>query len=309
PIQSKADICSKIVAEFVPQALVDQLSKYKRSLEEVDLREKQLAAMRIDICSSETLKKTERSLIKFSSSTRVNDLYVSCVIIPTCLKLTDKAGGRKFSKDFEEASTKLQEFVKFFDRQNKIGPPLLEALNNADIFYEMQYKEVKIVANAQSPPFHGLDIANPDPDLDGLAMDDDAEPPAPSPLSSPGGSPNHLASLGENDNREVEDMDLSEEEPLSGDIIGGDNMSPLTGADNQGGTPVRDEGGGTPTQDEMMDKPVGRPSSVGDTGKSAGFQYSSQKDLEHPKPQAHMQPGMSQNGQGFPPNSSAGGRA
>lgn len=217
----------------------------------------------------------------------------SCLIIPPCLKLTDKAGGRKFSKDFEEASAKLQEFVKFFDRQNKIGPHLLEALNNADIFYEMQYKEVKIVANvsrsftshlcscflwlclyrshwplissppqayqtfanrvsllkrkldnlkatlpnlddspipspsadAPSPtgsesPFHGLDVANPDPDLDGLAMDEDAEPPAPSPLSSPGGSPNHLASLGENDNREVEDMDLSEEEPLSGDIIG-----------------------------------------------------------------------------------------
>lgn len=29
----------------------------------------------------------------------------------------------------------------------KAGPPLLEALGNADIFYEMQYKEVKIVAN------------------------------------------------------------------------------------------------------------------------------------------------------------------
>lgn len=87
---------------------------------------------------------------------------------------------------------------------------------------------------------------------------------------------------------------------------GGDNMSPLTGADNQGGTPVRDEGGGTPTQDEMMDKPAGRPSSVGGTGKSAGFQYSTQKDLEPPKPQAHMQPGMSQNGQSVPPNTSAG---
>lgn len=40
-----------------PQALVDKLSRYKRSLEEVDLREKQLAAMRIDICNSENLKK------------------------------------------------------------------------------------------------------------------------------------------------------------------------------------------------------------------------------------------------------------
>nr|XP_019958035.1 PREDICTED: regulation of nuclear pre-mRNA domain-containing protein 2-like [Paralichthys olivaceus] len=233
PVESKADLQSKIVAEFVPQALIDQLSKYKKSLEDLDLREKQQAAMRVDICSSEALK-----------------------------KLKDKAGGKKFSKDFEEGNTQLQEFVKFFDKQSKTGPPLLEALTNADIFYEMQYKEVKIVANAyqtfanrvlhlkrkldtlkatlpdldESPipspsadapsptgsesPFHGLDLADPDPDLDGSAMDDEAEPPAPSPLSSlGGGSPIDPETVGEKDNREVEDMELSEEENESGGII------------------------------------------------------------------------------------------
>lgn len=240
PVESKADLRSKVVAEFVPQALIDQLSKYKRSLEEVDLREKQLAAMRVDIFSSDALK-----------------------------KLKDKAGGKKFSKDFEEGSAQLQEFVKFFDKQNKILPQLLEALTNADIFYEMQYKEVKIVANAyqtfanrvshlkrkldtlkstlpdldESPipspsadapsptgsesPFHGLEMAHPDPDLDGSAMDDDAEPPAPSPLSSPGGSPRDTEALGENDNREVEDMELSEEEMESGGIIVEERTEPV----------------------------------------------------------------------------------
>lgn len=69
------------------------------------------------------------------------------IIIPTCLILSDKAGGKKFSRDFEEGSAQLQEFVKFFDKKSKVGPPLLEALSNADIFYDMQYKEVKIVAN------------------------------------------------------------------------------------------------------------------------------------------------------------------
>lgn len=68
-------------------------------------------------------------------------------VILTCSLLTDKAGGKKFSKDFEEGSAQLQEFVKFLDKQCKAGPPLMEALSNADIFYEMQYKEVKIVAN------------------------------------------------------------------------------------------------------------------------------------------------------------------
>ncbi|XP_060916347.1 regulation of nuclear pre-mRNA domain-containing protein 2a [Labrus mixtus] len=232
PVDSKADLRSKVVAEFVPQALLDQLSKYKRSVEDVDLREKQLAAMRVDICSTEALR-----------------------------KLKDKAGGKKFSKDFEEGSAQLQEFVKFLENESKTGPPLLEALSNADIFYEMQYKEVKIVANAyqtfanrvsqlkrkldalktnlpdldESPipspsadapsptgsesPFHGMELAQPDPDLDGSAMDDEAEPPAPSPLSSPGGSPRQMETLGESDKLEVEDMELSEEEMESGGII------------------------------------------------------------------------------------------
>lgn len=42
---------------------------------------------------------------------------------------------------------KLQEIVQFLEGQKEAGPALLEALGNADIFYEMQYKEVKIVAN------------------------------------------------------------------------------------------------------------------------------------------------------------------
>lgn len=229
PTESKADLRSRIVAEFVPQAFVDQLSKYKRSLVEVDLREKQLAAMRVDICNSQTLK-----------------------------RLKDKAGGKKFSRDFEEGNAQLQEFVKFLEKQNKTSEPILEALSNADIFYEMQYKEVKIVANAyqtfasrvnhlkrkldglkatlpsldDSPlpspsadapsptgsesPFRGL--AHPDPELDGSALDDDAEPPAPSPLSSPGTSPKRHT-VGASDNREVEDMELSDEEMDSGGII------------------------------------------------------------------------------------------
>lgn len=48
--------------------------------------------------------------------------------------------------------------MTFLEGQVKAGPSLLDALGNADIFYEMQYKEVKIVANVsrllifQTPP-------------------------------------------------------------------------------------------------------------------------------------------------------------
>ena len=40
-----------------PAALVERLSTYKSSVEEVELREKQLAAMRVDVCSSAALRK------------------------------------------------------------------------------------------------------------------------------------------------------------------------------------------------------------------------------------------------------------
>lgn len=77
-------------------------------------------------------------------------------------------------------------------------------------------------ADAPSPtgsesPFHGMELGHPG--LDVSAMDDEAEPPAPSPLSSPGGSPIHTATFDNDDNRMVEDMDLSEEEADSS-IIG-----------------------------------------------------------------------------------------
>ncbi|TWW65648.1 Regulation of nuclear pre-mRNA domain-containing protein 2 [Takifugu flavidus] len=280
PVESKADLRSTIVAEFVgrrpvwrpvgerwadvgvvvamfvvntkqvqqafycstsqPQTLVDKLSRYKKSVEEVDLREKQLAAMRIDICNAENLK-----------------------------KLKDKAGGKKFSKDFEEGSAQLQEFIKLLNGHCKTGPPLMQILGNADIFYETQYKEVKIVANAyqafanrvshlkrkldalkatlpdldDSPipspsadapsptgsesPFHDMDLGHPD--LDVSAMDEEAEPPAPSPLSSPGGSPKHAAAFDNDDNRMVEDMDLSEEEADGGVIAASTRtLSPIS---------------------------------------------------------------------------------
>ncbi|XP_073677949.1 regulation of nuclear pre-mRNA domain-containing protein 2 isoform X1 [Garra rufa] len=227
---SKSALKSKIVAEFVPSAFIEHLSKYRKSMDEIELKEKQLAAMRVDVCSTEALK-----------------------------KLKDKAGGKRFSKDFEDGSTKLQEFVSFLDGEVKKGPPLVEALENADIFYEMQYKEVKIVAkayetfanrvshlkrkldalktmlpdpddspipspieDAPSPtgsesPFQALErIGTPDPELDGQAMEEDliALADAPSPLSSDGGSspPPQSAPLGDKDNRDVEDMDLSDVE-------------------------------------------------------------------------------------------------
>lgn len=40
-----------------PQAFIDRLTAYKRSLEENELKEKQLAALRVDTCSTEAFKR------------------------------------------------------------------------------------------------------------------------------------------------------------------------------------------------------------------------------------------------------------
>lgn len=121
--------------------------------------------MRVDIFSSDALKKLKGGclsilllLYNLTQSNTKGGLgllrFVFCSASQFCLVLADKSGGKKFSKDFEEGSAQLQEFVKFFDKQNKILPQLLEALTNADIFYEMQYKEVKIVANVSDRGIH-----------------------------------------------------------------------------------------------------------------------------------------------------------
>lgn len=121
--------------------------------------------MRIDICNSETLKKlkggrSERlySLTPSVILQRTGGASVLSLTMLSCSVGTDKAGGKKFSKDFEEGSAQLQEFIKFYSSHCKTGAPLMQALGNADIFYEMQYKEVKIVANVSDTRVSGQKV-------------------------------------------------------------------------------------------------------------------------------------------------------
>ncbi|XP_045672387.1 regulation of nuclear pre-mRNA domain-containing protein 2 isoform X7 [Phyllostomus hastatus] len=208
----KAALKSKIVAEFRSQALIEELLLYKRSEDQIELKEKQLATMRVDVCSTETLK---------------------------CLK--DKTGGKKFSKEFEEASAKLEEFVNGLDKQVKNGPSLTEALENAGIFYEAQYKEVKVVANAYKTFANRVNNLKKKLDQLKSTLPDPEESPVPSPsmdAPSPTGSESPFQGMGgeesqspameseksatpepATDNRDVEDMELSDVEDDGSKII------------------------------------------------------------------------------------------
>ncbi|XP_059121860.1 regulation of nuclear pre-mRNA domain-containing protein 2 isoform X3 [Peromyscus eremicus] len=208
----KAALKSKIVAEFRSQALIEELLMYKRSEDQIELKEKQLSTMRVDVCSTETLK---------------------------CLK--DKTGGKKFSKEFEEASSKLEEFVNGLDKQVKNGPSLTEALENAGIFYEAQYKEVKVVANAYKTFANRVNNLKKKLDQLKATLPDPEESPVPSPsmdAPSPTGSESPFQGMGGEesqspamesdtsatpepvtDNRDVEDMELSDVEDDGSKII------------------------------------------------------------------------------------------
>ncbi|KAM7054224.1 regulation of nuclear pre-mRNA domain-containing protein 2 isoform 3-T3 [Molossus nigricans] len=208
----KAALKSKIVAEFRSQALIEELLLYKRSEDQIELKEKQLSTMRVDVCSTETLK---------------------------CLK--DKTGGKKFSKEFEEASAKLEEFVTGLDKQVKSGPSLTEALENAGIFYEAQYKEVKVVANAYKTFANRVNNLKKKLDQLKSTLPDPEESPVPSPsmdAPSPTGSESPFQGMGgeesqsptveseksatpepATDNRDVEDMELSDVEDDGSKII------------------------------------------------------------------------------------------
>ncbi|KAM5129213.1 regulation of nuclear pre-mRNA domain-containing protein 2 [Mantella aurantiaca] len=159
--------------------------------------------MRVDVCNTEALK-----------------------------RLKDKAGGKKFSKDFEEASSKLEEFVSLLDKQVKNGPTITEALENAGIFYEAQYREVKVVVNAYKTFANRVNNLKKKLDQLKATLPDPEESPVPSPAMdapSPTGSESPFPGMGDEsplspevepiptdspeppkDNRMVEDMELSD---------------------------------------------------------------------------------------------------
>ncbi|XP_072094326.1 regulation of nuclear pre-mRNA domain-containing protein 2a isoform X2 [Mobula birostris] len=202
--KTRVVVKSKILAEFRPAALIDQLGSYKQAEDEREFKEKQLGTLRVDVCSTETLK-----------------------------RLKDRAGGKRFSKDFEESSSKLEDFCTELEREVKKTPPLIEALENAEIFYEAQYKEVKIVANAYKTFANRVNNLKKKLDQLKTTLPDPDESPIPSPsmdAPSPTGSESPVRPTEEavsevveesprsplpeasGDNCDVEDMELSDDE-------------------------------------------------------------------------------------------------
>lgn len=65
-----------------PHSLIEQLARYKRAVAEEELREKQLAALRVDVCSAEALKRLKGQILLLIVFTNY-----FCIITPSPLFL------------------------------------------------------------------------------------------------------------------------------------------------------------------------------------------------------------------------------
>lgn len=109
----------KLLAEYKPTALIDQIEDFKKNEDLVSVDEKQLRSIHMEASSSENIH-----------------------------KLKDKVGGEIFSKNFEESATNIERFIVKYEDLVKKRKALIEELNQGAVFYRAQYQEAKIVVNA-----------------------------------------------------------------------------------------------------------------------------------------------------------------
>ncbi|XP_064607793.1 regulation of nuclear pre-mRNA domain-containing protein 2-like isoform X2 [Liolophura sinensis] len=179
PAKPKVEVDQKILAEFKPQKLFDKLRSFKRFEAEVELRSKQLSHLRLDASSIEAVK-----------------------------QLKDRAHGNEFSKQFEDSCVKLEEFVGSFEKGVHDRKALITALEEGELFYQAQFGEARIVANAYK--IFGTKLNNLKKKLDELkkTLPEPASP-VPSPsvdAPSPGSTPQYEPDT------EAVDMEMSDDD-------------------------------------------------------------------------------------------------
>lgn len=177
PVKYPVNIDPQAIADFKPQSLIDKINNYKRFEAEVELKRKQLSNMKLDASSTEAIK-----------------------------QLKDKAHGNQFSKQFEESCSKLEDYVSSANKDIIEKGAMIELLETSQLFYEEQYKEAKIVANAYKN--FGTRINNLRKRLEDLVKSLPSPVPSPSrDAPSPGNTPPEDTL----DNIESVDMDIDDE--------------------------------------------------------------------------------------------------
>lgn len=77
-----------------PQTLIEQLSTFKKAITEEELREKQLPPLRLDICSSEALKRLKGQIFIFVGVTSVTGscafVQLPLMSVNVCLQISQE---------------------------------------------------------------------------------------------------------------------------------------------------------------------------------------------------------------------------
>ncbi|XP_005098576.1 regulation of nuclear pre-mRNA domain-containing protein 2 isoform X2 [Aplysia californica] len=160
-----AEESARILAEFKPHEMIDQITAFQRQKSEIQMKVSQLSHLRLDASSIEAIK-----------------------------HLKDRAHGNDFSSHFEDSCMKLEDLVKRQAQHLEDQRALLDTLQTSETFYEEQYREAKIVANAYKN--FGARINNMKKRLDELKKSmPEPDSPIPSPdinAPSPGNTPPHV---------------------------------------------------------------------------------------------------------------------
>lgn len=175
----------KILAEFKPQIMIEKINSYKRLEGEVELKFKQISSLKLDASSVEAVS-----------------------------QLKDRAHGKQFSQQFEDSCSKLENYVSSAEQQIMEQKVMIEMLEQSQVFYDEQYREARIVANAYKN--FGTRINNLRKKLEELMKS------LPSPVPSPSydaPSPGNTPPLEEIDNTEAVDMELDDDDNAAPDNI------------------------------------------------------------------------------------------
>lgn len=186
--KSRATLNTKLLAEFQPGKVMEQLSLFDELERSMKLRAKYVGTLKekLDVTGSDATK-----------------------------QLKDRQHGKEFSQQFEDTCCKVEHYVVQLERAIKERASLIEILEESELFYDAQYGEAKIVVNAYRN--FGSRVAN----LKKKLVEHSSELPsplgspmhdAPSPVGTPPGLKERLDSM------ETMDMELSDGEGAMADV-------------------------------------------------------------------------------------------
>uniref|UniRef100_H2YRQ5 Regulation of nuclear pre-mRNA domain-containing protein 2 n=1 Tax=Ciona savignyi TaxID=51511 RepID=H2YRQ5_CIOSA len=90
---------NKLLVEYKTTGLISEITQFKQLEDKIEVDEKRLRTTRVDVSSTEAIK-----------------------------KLKDKVGGEKFSREFEESATQLDDFISQFEKYVERRKHLLDVL-------------------------------------------------------------------------------------------------------------------------------------------------------------------------------------